>query len=372
MADLKKFEGLSRFAASEGWRITLLKMPASKKALNRLLDFWKPDGIVINIENDGAFVGNIPSIIMGMPPKRYRGNSRFVTNDAEATASLAAKTLISLGYPHFAFVGAPQGEEWSPARHQAFENILKMHERPCLAFTPSNQDAASILSLQKRLRKWLKELPKPCALFAANDSIGQAVLDAAAATGIRIPRDLAVCSVDNDEQICLSTTPTLSSIEPDYFRGGFLAGTLFKEIFSHPQKNIPRTPILFGPVTLHRRGSLRARTYHDKTVNDAIDYIHENFSRCINVTDVIKLFPCTRRMAEIRFKRATGHAILEEILATRIEFAKSLIHRPGLSLDDIATLSGWKTYGVFRKYFLKATGMTPRKARKNICHEAHA
>lgn len=364
-ADQKKLAGLTHFVTSQGWRILILKAPRKREILHRLLDFWKPDGAVIGTRHESPELDGIPTVIMGTPPRNYEGKSHFVTHDSAATAALAAKELLSLGYQDYAFAGAINGEGWSSARQKCFERCLRLHEKGCRVFTPNRTDETDTIALQRHLRAWIGALPRPCALFAANDIIGRAVLDAAAAIGLRVPQDLAVCSVDNDEQICLSTTPTMTSIEPDYIRGGHLAGVLFKEIFDNPRRKVSRAPVLFGPVTVRRRGSTRILGRRDKTVNDALDYIRENFNRGIDVRDVAKLFPCSRRMAEIRFKKITGNTILAEILFARLEFAQSLLRRPGLSLEAVASLSGWKTYSVFRKYYLKATGQTPKDARRH-------
>lgn len=365
-ADQKKLAGLSKFITSQRWRLSIVIAPNNCRKLREIINFWKPDGIVANMANGNADTGAVPMVIMGMPPKNYNGKALFVVHDPEATTALAAKELISLGYPNYAFANAINGEEWSPARQRAFENILRLHSKDCAIFNPSKHDERDAITLQMSLRKWVSLLPKPCALYAANDCIGQAILNAAADIGIKVPQDLCVCAVDNDEQICRNTIPPMTSVEPDYFRGGLLTGVLFKEIFENPRKRFPRTPYKFGPVALHRRESTRSTNYLDKTVNDAIEFIHENFNQGIDVRDVARSFTCTRRTAEIRFRKSTGHSILEEILATRLEFALSIIRRPWLSLETVASLSGWKSYSVFRKYFLKATGMTPHDARKKL------
>ena len=43
--------------------------------------------------------------------------------------------------------------------------------------------------------------------------------------------------------------------------------------------------------------------------------------------------------------------------------AKALMRRPGLKLEAIAPLSGWKTYSVFRRRFAAACGLPPSQWR---------
>ena len=65
----------------------------------------------------------------------------------------------------------------------------------------------------------------------------------------------------------------------------------------------------------------------------------------------------------MRFRQATGTTIMSAILAERIETAKALMRRPDLKLEVIATLSGWKTYSVFRRRFAAACGLPPSQWR---------
>lgn len=364
-ANRLKLAGLTRFANARGWSISILQKPDKRDSIRKILGFWKPDGVIANLDCDPRDFGNTPVIIMSTPPKHLRGKAFFIVHDSDATTAVVAKELLRLGYGHYAFVGAIDGQEWSPAREAAFKKILKLHGLACTSFTPGPNDRRDSIALLSKLRSFLANLPKPCALFAANDIIGRSVLAAAQTEGIRVPDELAVCAVDNDEEICLHTTPTLSSVEPDFERGGMLAGLLFQEIFDHPGLK-PRQDH-FGPLDLHRRGSTSSTPHEDRLVNKAVEYIRREVQGGVTVTQVVAQFPCSKRMVEIRFKKATGRTVQEEILSARLELAYALLRRPSLSLDAIANLSGWKSYGVFRRHFTQVTGLSPRAWRKREC-----
>lgn len=364
-ANRKKLAGLTRFANAQGWTVSILSKPSKSDSMKQILDFWKPDGVVANLDCDPRDFGNVPVIIMSTPPKGYHGKVFFIVHDSAATTALVAKELLRLGYPNYAFAGAIDGQAWSPAREEAFRKILRLHGYGCSTFIPGPKDRADSIALLARLRKWLLSLPKPCSLFAANDDIGRSVLAAAKANGIRVPEDLAVCAVDNDEEICLNTVPTLTSVQPDFDLGGTLAGLLFKEIFENPGLR-PRQD-LFGPLDILRRSSTRLCPYEDPLVAKAIEFIRKEVQSGVTVTMVANQFPCSKRMTEIRFKRATGHTVQEEILAARTELAYTLLRRPNITLDAVANLSGWKTYGVFRRHFSRLTGLSPRAWRAREC-----
>ena len=46
-----------------------------------------------------------------------------------------------------------------------------------------------------------------------------------------------------------------------------------------------------------------------------------------------------------------------------MEFAQTLLKLPGIMLEAVATFSGWKSYSVFRRHFIRITGMSPRAWR---------
>ena len=372
-ADRLKRASLMRFANSQGWTVSILDYTQkSHESIRSILEFWKPDGVVANLEECRQNFGPVPVVVMSTPPKGFRGNVFFVTNDSKAYAALAAKELIGLGYPNFAFVGAFDGEAWSPMREKEFKRILSLHGKRCKSFIPKRTESADAISFQKRLRQWLKALARPCAIFASNDEVGRAVLIAAQAVGIAVPDELAVCGVDNDEEVCLNTMPTMTSIEPDFDRGGILAGLLFKEIFDNPGLK-PRQDF-FGPVGIVRRGSTsphQASVERDMLVERAQERIRREVQYGVTAADIAKMFPCSARMAQIRFRKVTGQTIQDAILASRMEFAQTLLKRPGIMLEAVATFSGWKSYSVFRRHFIRMTGMSPRAWRRGMVDLVH-
>jgi len=60
----------------------------------------------------------------------------------------------------------------------------------------------------------------------------------------------------------------------------------------------------------------------------------------LKAEEVVETFPCSRRMAELRFSAATGHSILEEILAIRVEKAQKL-RAAGLKDEAVAQMCGY-------------------------------
>ena len=60
----------------------------------------------------------------------------------------------------------------------------------------------------------------------------------------------------------------------------------------------------------------------------------------------------------MRFRKATGHSVLEEMHAIRLARAKDLLREGTLPLKAISDFCGFTNPNSLRKFFHKATGMT--------------
>ena len=83
---------------------------------------------------------------------------------------------------------------------------------------------------------------------------------------------------------------------------------------------------LFGagpdPPRLHA-----GRHRHAPRVGRALAFIREKACEGITADDVAAVMPGSRRLAEMDFKKATGHAIQQEILHVRFERVELLLRR---------------------------------------------
>ena len=361
-ADRLNIVGLTASAHGHGWTVQILATPADAKSMRSLLKLWKPDGVVCSLRfADMRAFASIPIVIISSPGSSGTGRVRYVANDPIQTATLAVEELRRLRYPYYAFAGACTDEPWCAEREGAFRTVLARYGLECRSFIPDAREREDSPSRHKDLRAWLATLPKPCALLAANDIVGRSVLAAAKALGIRVPDDLAVCGVDNDLETCQNTSPTLTSVEPDFYSGGFLAGELIVSLAAK-RANVPKVA-MFGTLRVRRRESTSPAVVRDSLARKALSVISQKAASGLTAAAVIGLFKCSRRSAEMRFRRATGTTIMEAILAERVETAKALMRRPGLKLEAIAIMSGWKTYSVFRRHFTDVCGLSPNEWR---------
>jgi LacI family transcriptional regulator len=69
--------------------------------------------------------------------------------------------------------------------------------------------------------------------MTCDDNQGQHITEACRHVGIRIPEEVAVLGVDNDEMICDLSDPPLSSIALDVEKGGYDAAKLLDHMIKH-------------------------------------------------------------------------------------------------------------------------------------------
>ena len=223
-------------------------------------------------------------------------------------------------------------------------------------FNPGGKD-------NEQLQTWLENLPKPCGLFAASDALAATVLSVCRRNGITVPNDIAVIGVDDNTDLCESTSPTLSSIRPDFRQGGRFAARLLARMMRGGRSAHRET--VFGVSGITRRGSTRVFKRRDAEVSAALERIWAPDGVSLSPKYVLAGFSCSRRNAEIRFRQATGKSVLEEIVAARMSRAKTLLEGTTLSIPEIAAQCGYRYSTNFRDAFRAATGLNPLAWRKN-------
>ena len=362
-----KIAGVQRHAASVGWHVQVVDGFPTPSTLSGLVEFWHPLGAIVDCGGGYAEIPveifkKIPTVYLDRNPKTMPKNASCVSHDSFSTGHLAAKELLVTGYPNFAFVPYPQPRFWSDDRERGFNEALALNGKSCKTFAGGSGLTLQSVAWQRRLRRWLEKLPKPCGIFAANDSVALEVITAAGHGGLSIPREIAVCGVDNFVPICERTTPTLTSIQPDFLLAGELAARTLGEVAAGKCHEAVR--LTFGPADVVRRASSRTGIRYDAEVAAAAELIRRKACDRLTAKDVTATFKCSRRMAEIRFRQILGHSILHEIQSVRLARAKELLANSTQDIASIPSFCGLKTVNALCKFFRQKTGKSPSEWRR--------
>ena len=365
--DRRRIAGLSEYARLHGWNLQTVEALKSAGQLKELIRIWKPDGFVVscgagfNRFPEKCFDG-IPVVFSKHPDMTDAVKENCVFNDAKATVELGAKELLSLNLEYYAYIGWVKRTGWSVKREKTFESLMALHGRRVHVFKPSAHGCTSG-ELASHLAGWLVSLPHPIGILAVNDQIACRVASACRLAHLTIPDDVALIGIDNDEELCEGSDPTITSIDLDFTVSGRLAGKVLDHLMSNPNETPSHT--VYPPLRLVRRKSSRRFAKHDAIVEKAVERIRREACEGLTADAVLQDFPCSRRMAEIRFRSILGRSILEEIRRIRLETAQILLMRtPTLGMDAIASRCGYGSLSAFSTFFRHETGQSPSAWRK--------
>lgn len=363
----KRLNGAQRYFKDTDIQVQVVERNYHKVNVRKLLDFWKPVGCIAECgsgaeELSPKLFGKLPVVYLDEDPAAGLKNRFTVNPDIAESATIAAKQLLSFGFDSYAFVGFKKPLFWSIEREKVFASAIELNSRQCHIFkTKQSGDVHRIEALQK----WIAELPKPCGLFAAFDGTAEEVLAAARQAGVKVPDELVVLSVDNDEEICENCNPSLSSICPDFEKAGYLCAELLDLQLNNPSaKPESRT---YGIIGIVKRRSTALFAKVDAKVTNAVEYIRLHANERISTPDVVAQMGCSRRTAEMRFKNLTGKTIQDEIRDVRMANCMALLRRPNQSIDGIAHLCGYYSDSTLRYAFKARMGMSMSEwRRKNV------
>ncbi|PYU79131.1 MAG: XylR family transcriptional regulator [Acidobacteria bacterium] len=301
------------------------------------------------------------------PPKAGRRFGEIDTHSS-AIAQMGVKHLLERGLRGFAFCGF-MNCHWSVVREMEYVRLLREKRFPC--FVRHIHMASWIQQPhwldtwrheQPGMVSWLRSLPKPAGLMACNDVCGRQVLQACVMAGLRVPDDVAVIGVDNDDLICELSDPPLSSVALDLERAGYESAQLLDGLMSGRIKE--GYVVHVEPTHVVTRRSTDVIAQDDRLIVSALRFISDHFAQSISVNDVAEEVGTSRRTLERHFSKAIGRSILSEIARCRIERAKELLLETKVSCYSVASGVGFHSLKTFNRTFHRREAVTPQGFRK--------
>lgn len=325
------------------------------------LENWPGDGIIARIETPriarAVLRVGVPAV--DVSAARLAPELPWVETDDQQIAQLAAGHLLERGFRHFAFCGDARFN-WSRWREQHFRAEIEAARHTMHRYDPPG--AAGDLAAEARaLRRWLIGLPKPVGILAAYDIRGQQVLDACRDAGLAVPDEVAVIGVDNDALLCELAAPPLTSVMPNTHRTGYEAAALLDQLMAG--KKVRPIAHLIPPLGVAARQSTDVLAIDDREVARAVRFIREHACEGVNVGDVLRAVPLSRRVLEQRFQRLLGRTPRAEILHVRLNRVKQLLTETDLPLYLVAERTGFEHTEYLSVVFKRETGKTPRDFR---------
>ena len=363
--------GVAEYARTHGGWNFVLQERDLRGGIPDWLPAWRGDGIICRL-SDPVLAETLSKA--GCPVIDLYGRIRhpsipFLDTDAQAVARMAARFFIDAAFDRFAFCGFP-GLWFSDERCAAFVDHLRELGFGCDVYQPPpglvSEDVAARESLHpegsEHLAAWVAALPDHSAILACNDVRAQQLLTVAARVGRRIPEDLAVMGVDDDELICELTNPRLTSIRPDTGALGYNAAHWLDMLMQG--RALAAHHLLLPPVRVHERASTDVIASEDPVFVRAVRFIRSHAGAGTDVRAVVAEAGCSRSTLESRFRRLLGRSIRDEIIRVCIRRSCVLLVETQLPLAQIAAACGFATASHFSRLFKQEMGTTPGDYRR--------
>jgi LacI family transcriptional regulator len=277
-----------------------------------------------------------------------------VVSDDVAVGRLGADYFLQRGYASLLYY-APEERQFARLRREGFDRrVIESGREPRFASTV------------KELRSFLSsDRAKPrAAIFACNDRAGVEVLDLCREMSVRVPDQVAVLGVDNDDLVQSLANPPLSTINTARERIGFEAAAMLERLILGAP--LASRSAYIAPLGVITRRSTDVMAFDDRDVVDAVRFIHAHAGRPIGVNDVLREVPLSRRQLERRFRARLGRSILDEITRCRVDRAKQLLVETELTLPQVALASGFRSASYFSVVFAEQEGTTPGAYRERV------
>jgi LacI family transcriptional regulator len=197
--------------------------------------------------------------------------------------------------------------------------------------------------------------------MAALDARGRQVIEACMEANLRVPQDIAVLGVDNDELLCELCDPPLSSIHLNAEKAGYEAAALLHRMMQG--EAVRRQIIVIEATHIVPRKSTDVVALGDEKISAAVEFIRLAANKPLQVSAVAAQVELSRRALELRFRKALGHTVLTEIRRVQLERVRRFLLETDLSIDRIAIECGFATGNYLGKVFRRQFKQTPQRFR---------
>ncbi|MBB2819812.1 UNVERIFIED_ORG: AraC family transcriptional activator FtrA [Rhizobium esperanzae] len=141
--------------------------------------------------------------------------------------------------------------------------------------------------------------------------------------------------------------------------GADAANSVARRLVVPPHREGGQAQFIAAPVPEEREGI---------RLGPLIEWMRESLSEEQPINLLAKRAGMSMRTFQRRFEATTGESVGEWLLKERLRHARDLLEKElAVSLDDIATSSGFGTLATMRYHFRRRLGTSPSAYRKSFC-----
>lgn len=288
-----------------------------------------------------------------------------VSTHSAACGTLAAEHLVGCRVRHFAYCGWA-GLPASELRRQGFCQALEARGLTCSIFTPTATTPNPSIAAQHRAETlaWLHAQPKPLGLLAYDDWVAYDLAAICQSEGILVPQQVAILGVNDDDLLCPTAWPPLSSVRIDFHQVGFFAARQLDRLLSGETLGPEERLLRILPAGVVRRQSTDLLAVHDRHVAAAVRFIRRHACDPCTIDQILHHVPVGRRWLERKFVEVLNRTLYEELQHARLEAAQRLLLESDEKIERVAEACGFSNARTFIRAFDRTLGTTPAAFRR--------
>jgi LacI family transcriptional regulator len=359
--------GVVRYAAEAGWHLDMTFFISSE-----LPRVWEGEGILVLLGERPAITRLVRTArcpVVSLTVNRHGLEIPYVDVDNENVGALAAEHFLRRNFRHFAYYAST---DWpvDRLRGEGFARRLARDGRTCTHLIWRKQKGARKDTWENRqqwLKRTLRRLPKPLAVFTVDDLHAVELIEASLQLALRIPEDLAILGVGDHKLLSNTTAITLSSIAIDENSIGYQAARLLDRCIRGEK---PATKhLLIAPSGVVDRKSTETIATEHPEVSKAIRFMMTNYQKPIDIPDIVAATASSQTSLYQAFHAEFGQSPARFLTRIRLDRAKQLLEDSGKKLSSVSQECGFgDPINLFRT-FKRLENLSPKKYRERMCHK---
>ena len=362
--DYRIHRGVAKVARQNGWQ---LNCPKDLAANEGILKDWNGDGCIALLENDQTLEHfrnlKIPLVDMGLRNHKLK-IPRVITDNA-AIGRLAGEHFRDFGHREV-FAVDPGEKAMYRERLDGLRVYMEADGGKVTVLKSSRNIQSELIEEMKAIAEQrghsLQELS--LGFFAYQDTMASEMISLCLRRELRVPENIAVLGVDNDDLINSGLMMGLSSVDSDQEGLGAEAARLLQSLLDNPKKSNSTKIHRHKPIGVVARRSTDCFAVRNPLVANALHWIQRNYYKGIQATDVSEAMGVTQQGLQKAFATSYSRSPGQEIRHQRVQAVAHLLSTTNAKLEDIAANCGYYSVNSLINSFRTAHNTTPGKFRQ--------
>jgi LacI family transcriptional regulator len=273
---------------------------------------------------------------------------------------MAAEYFERRGYRSFGYLSFLRAD-YVVRQRSAFVSALGARGFSCAQLAIDQGALAESSRSRLSLGKWLRELPKPAAIFTWSG--GTEILDVCRELSISVPEEIALLSGSDDDLLCEVCDVPISAVRQPAEEVGARAMAFLRD-WIVAERRPPRAKWI-APTEIITRRSTDTLAVEDPVVARASRLAREKFATDIGVDDLAVAAGVSRRILERRFHAALAQSPGKYLRTERLQAARVMLKTTSLPIHQVAEACGFRSPEYFVQVFRSAEGASPTAYRGN-------